>query len=337
MPEILHIVNEAATCAQLQRARREDDCIAWWDNLHMGPVNTTDLESLARFRAEYFGRHRLGDQDELLERYRRRNHAFERFRQYEEVVLWFDGGLEDQLQLVQLLAWLDRFDALQTRISLICIDHYPGIFRFRSLSQLKAAQLARLFPKRQEVTWAQMMLATDVWQAIVSPDPSSLPALFNQDLSALPLLKPALQRWHEEYPLFSNGLGRTDHQILRMVYRQHRTPAEIYSHFQRGEPWPFWQPGAFWRRMLAMVECDFPLLVFSGPDPFKSLLGPKKNLDAFQRCRFYLTEVGLAVLQEHEDHIALNGIDRWIGGVHLRPENVWRRHHETRRLSKSAV
>jgi len=30
-----------------------------------------------------------------------------------------------------------------------------------------------------------------------------------------------------------------------------------------------------------------------------------------------LTDIGRRVLDGHEDHIALNGIDRWIGGVHL--------------------
>jgi hypothetical protein len=29
------------------------------------------------------------------------------------------------------------------------------------------------------------------------------------------------------------------------------------------------------------------------------------------------------VLSAKADHVTLNGIDRWIGGVHLTPSNLW--------------
>ena len=38
-----------------------------------------------------------------------------------------------------------------------------------------------------------------------------------------------------------------------------------------------------------------------------------------------LTPSGRAALAGEADHVALNGIDRWIGGVHLSgPEAAWR-------------
>jgi hypothetical protein len=38
-----------------------------------------------------------------------------------------------------------------------------------------------------------------------------------------------------------------------------------------------------------------------------------------------LTEAGREVLAGRRDHVALNGIDRWIGGVHLTGTDVpWR-------------
>jgi hypothetical protein len=44
-----------------------------------------------------------------------------------------------------------------------------------------------------------------------------------------------------------------------------------------------------------------------------------------QRSHLRLTQVGQRALAGHADHIALNGIDRWIGGVHLTGHNVpWR-------------
>ena len=38
-----------------------------------------------------------------------------------------------------------------------------------------------------------------------------------------------------------------------------------------------------------------------------------------------LTDTGARVLAGHADHVALNGLDRWIGGVHLvGPDAAWR-------------
>ncbi len=39
-----------------------------------------------------------------------------------------------------------------------------------------------------------------------------------------------------------------------------------------------------------------------------------------------------AVLEGRADHVTLNGIDRWIGGVHLTPDNLWRFDPETKAL-----
>jgi hypothetical protein len=40
--------------------------------------------------------------------------------------------------------------------------------------------------------------------------------------------------------------------------------------------------------------------------------------------RFHLTNAGGDVHAGRADAIALNGIDRWLGGVHLHGERVWR-------------
>jgi len=38
-----------------------------------------------------------------------------------------------------------------------------------------------------------------------------------------------------------------------------------------------------------------------------------------------ITDAGREVLSGRADHIELNGIDRWIGGVHLASGHIWRR------------
>jgi hypothetical protein len=40
--------------------------------------------------------------------------------------------------------------------------------------------------------------------------------------------------------------------------------------------------------------------------------------------KIHVTDTGRDVLAARADHIALNGIDRWLGGVHLTTAQTWR-------------
>ena len=51
--------------------------------------------------------------------------------------------------------------------------------------------------------------------------------------------------------------------------------------------------------------------------------GPHPAL-AHQPPELRLTEFGLSCLQGKADYLAFNGIDRWIGGVHLSSDSQWR-------------
>jgi hypothetical protein len=61
-----------------------------------------------------------------------------------------------------------------------------------------------------------------------------------------------------------------------------------------------------------------------GPDPLlhADATGDGR-VDRLTRLR--LTATGARVLAGEADHVALNGVDRWIGGVHLQGHQVpWR-------------
>jgi len=47
-----------------------------------------------------------------------------------------------------------------------------------------------------------------------------------------------------------------------------------------------------------------------------------------------LTPVGERVLAGDGDRVELLGIDRWVGGTHVTPENVWRWDPQARTLTR---
>jgi hypothetical protein len=60
-----------------------------------------------------------------------------------------------------------------------------------------------------------------------------------------------------------------------------------------------------------------------GPRPLLSLDPPGRPVQ--RATGLHLTATGARVLAGQSDQIALNGIDRWIGGVHLEGRRVpWR-------------
>src|SRR5205807_1708362 len=133
-----------------------------------------------------------------IEELARRDAAFENFDSHEEVVLWFEHDLYDQLQLIQIL---DRLRARTgagarargvTRLSLICIDRYLG--------GLTGAQLAALWPARRAVTPGELELAAAAWRAFRSPDPEEIEKLLHRDTSGLPFLDGALWRHLQQFP-----------------------------------------------------------------------------------------------------------------------------------------
>ena len=69
-----------------------------------------------------------------------------------------------------------------------------------------------------------------------------------------------------------------------------------------------------------MVATNQPVLRIENGNSAGRELTP----DIVHNARFELTEPGKAVLHGDTDYVKLNGIDLWLGGVHLFPNNLWR-------------
>ncbi len=203
---MLHITN-GESCS-LPQTGLPGEVIYWNDVLHDGPVpRGLELQELSRVRerfiSEFFGM-------PLSEvSFRRRDEAISRFQDHEEVVLWFEHDLYDQLQLIQILSWFAQQDRGRTRLSLISVDRYLG--------PMHPHQLIPLFDLRHEVTSQEFKTAQAAWDAFCSPEPTELVALVESDTSALPFLHDALVRHLEQFPSLRNGLSRSERHILQLT------------------------------------------------------------------------------------------------------------------------
>ncbi len=294
---MLHVTN--GDSVSLDRSGLGGEILAWQDALHEGPVPAgLALDDLSRLRGEFLDGIWPGRPHSAVESLAGRDAVLARFTEHEEVALWFEHDLYDQLQLIQILDWFHEQQSGATRLSLISTDRYLG--------QLTGPQLAGLWPGRHAVTAAEMDLAAAAWRAFRSPDPSGIEELLRQDTSALPFLAGALLRHLQQFPSVDNGLSRTERQILQLVEAGvHRLPELFLADRQREER-IFMGDAGFERHVRGLGDCRHPLLVD-------------------EHGYYTLTPAGRDVLATLVDHVGLNGINRWLGGVHLSgAEALWR-------------
>jgi hypothetical protein len=276
---------------------------------------TESLSALSDIRAQALASFGSGDYEELRAGFASRDRTLQDFRKHQDVVLWFEHDLYDQLQLLQLLDWFEDQDLDGINLDLLQIDSYPGVRPFYGLGQLSGPQLARLFPMRKRVTQTQRGIAKETWQAFRAGDPSDLLAISQQNLSEMPFLASALLRFLEEYPWTTDGLSRTERQVLQAAGAGKRKKQDIYMESSKQEVVP-WGDLSVYLRMAWLAAGALPALVEA----------PKNE--------FSITDAGRQLLDGKADWIKLQGgVDRWLGGVHLTGEQAnWRWDPENKSL-----
>jgi hypothetical protein len=281
------------------------EVLFWRDILHEGPVPAgLPLEKLTGVRAKFLARYGLQSQAEILEQMRARDRTLANFNQYQEVVLWFEHDLYDQLQLLQILDWLAEQTNSATALSLIQTDQYLG--------PLTPDQLAPLYPGRHKITVDEFKLAKRAWAEFRAPAPTGLVQLIGEDTSALPFLRAAMVRHLEQFPSAANGLSRSERQILEIVEGGISRVSEIFGANQAKEESIFMGDLPFYSYIQGLVEISVPLLEII------------RDGNPFGKTDVRITPRGRKVLHNEEDHIRLNGIDRWLGGVRLQGTKAWR-------------
>ena len=311
----LHVLNGDATRLKLERSTVHGEFAVWADPLHDGPV-PADIsdEDLVRLRAEHFAA-QLGEPvDGVLAMVRGWNAALARSEDFDEVIFWLEHDLFDQLILLRHLHWLSAFTAARPTFSLICIGAFPGVHPFFGLGPLTPAQLATLLPDRQAVTHEQIALGREGWTRFRARSPVPLVEWAATDLSALPFVPGALRRHFEDYPSADNGLSRSERQILAALRDGEQTFGELFVACQRMEERVFMGDTIFWSIVRGLAK---------GRNPLVAIEGSTGAAVTFP-TRISLTTLGGVVLDGGADHVDLNGIDRWMGGVHLTTSHVWR-------------
>ena len=310
---VLNVTNGDSVAGTLREAGVPGAVLPWRDVLHDGPVPAAESEAaLRRVRAAHLAARGWGDADEI-ERDGAVRDATLAAGAAGRYVLWFEADLYDQLQLVQVLDMLRRLGVEPDAITQVSVGEYPGIAHFGGLGELRADQLAALAPEARPLTAEAMDLAALAWAAFTSPVALGLAGVTRARSPELRFLAEAFARLLQEYPSWSDGLSLTQRRILLAVAEGAGPLGAVFRHVSQAERRPFLGDLVFWAIARELADCAEPLLAIGGdPD------------EPFGRRPVGLTPMGERVLAGLEDHVRRNGIDRWIGGVHLTGHPMFR-------------
>jgi hypothetical protein len=301
---MLHITDGESVAGTLREAAIPGSVAIYGDLLYEGPAPAglnagLDADAWRDIRARFMAESGYTTLEQAQQYLKACDDALAAFPQHEEVVIWLDYRLSDQLILIKVLDWFSHQHLGAVKLSLID--------RFATLGQLTAVQLASLADTRLPVTDAQFRLAHVAWNAFTSPDPTAIERLIKGDTSALPFLAAAFHRHLEQFPSVDGGLSRTERQALSVLHEQGSLSAgQLFAKVQRLEERIFMGDGSFHRIIAELAAGPHPLL-------------------QTERGDVTITEAGLNVLDGRAGHIELNGVDRWLGGVHLKGGHAaWR-------------
>ncbi len=317
-PREIHIAPGLSAAGSLRQALSlsPDSILASEDFLSCGPlVEFRSLNEWRVLRETYWGN--VYDAEFLFSDSKRdllTNTAA--LRDAESLMLWIGKGLAEQLFLSWIVQLLRLLSVDLQRLRVIQFERYADRdLEIWGLGILDPTQLVA-HPQARQLTTNDLKEIEETWCAVTAARPTDLLALLSKTAQSLPHLRSSLRSMLERFPSRHAGLNSWEMKLLkntkdrgpRAVRVIAYTLSENYGSDLIGDAWLFDR-----LRQLARPSLPHPLINLTG------------NPESLRECEVSLTDAGHTVLAGRGNCVTLNGIDDWIGGVHLDSAsgNVW--------------
>ncbi|KJC37066.1 hypothetical protein UP09_27805 [Bradyrhizobium sp. LTSP885] len=312
------LILTSSSGTELARVGLAQSVISIWSRFIWGPLPSPQtLDAYFGARADQSPGDQWSDYSRKRDRDAVKHLRFiEHCAAFDKIELWFDPDPNDQLQLSWLLDHVRSHPETVAKLELRLVG-FNLMTMLEKWSGWGEVPLVNVRPAHVEA-------ASKVWQAYRASTPEACFDALQHDLSAFPLLRPALLDLLQELPWSGSGLGATEMRLLELIATGFMGTNMLF--YLRG----FRQRGVFTDKEIGTLLQGLahgPRPAIAGLDDELRVIDPENaraRLEAFRRSRLSVTEFGKAVLAREEDFSHHNPIDRWWGGTHLTNDNLWR-------------
>jgi hypothetical protein len=308
----LHIVNGDSAAGTLRMAHhfRRDRVLVNEDPTSVGPATFVgDLDSWRtsrqRFVAELYADWPDFSFDAYQENGLLANH--ERLAEPEEKLFWVGAGLADQLSVCWGLTLAHSVGAHASFFYVAQFEHLGPNQTVLGMGELSAERIKEYWPGELQLSEDRAADYRKAWMAYTNDDPSGL-ATYLESPARNPVLHRAMSSLVLRYPDTRSGLSYCDELILQYAQEKGPRAVRVVGHAiaynesldSLGDAYVYYRA-----RRLARESLSRPLLQISG------------DANNMRSSEIYLTDFGREVLNGRANAIDQNGVDDWIGGVHL--------------------
>jgi hypothetical protein len=311
--QALHIVGGDAAAGSLKIALHlsREQVLINEDPLSCGPApSTADLGVWRSARESYIRRMYVEWPDFSFDEYAANGLLMnaERLGQEKAIAVWAGVGLPDQLLLAWVIFLFDRLNLDLSKLVIVQFEKLRPRQDVLSLGELSPENIREYRPAPRHISSREVEELRRLWKVYTSDDPAVL-SKYVAGGSPMPIVHRAVSELLYRYPDVRSGLGVWDERLLRCTLDKGPVAAQVIG-YTMGSRSLDWQGDMYlFHRLIGMGAVRSPLI---------SLTGSRTTI---RGCEVKPTSFGQDVLAGNVNSVHENGIDDWIGGVHLSSEN----------------
>lgn len=244
----------------------------------------------------------------------------DKIKKADKVTLWIGTCLNEQILLVWIVQLFKIISADIEKLQVIQFFKEPdNTYEIISVGVLNPEQLIK-HPSPRSPGKDEISYINNVWSALTSSKPNELIELINdKSQTPLNLMKRSLKFLMGRFPDYKSGLNNWDNQLLKYTNAKGTNAARII-----GYTMGYSMENLDWIGDIILLH---RLRRLGDESLIKQAVTITGTSTRMHDTEAHLTDFGEKVLNGEANLTEINGIDEWIGGIHLQSNtnNIWYR------------